>query len=284
MDCSEPIDGNPPTRRCCVLLLHVEKDLMRDKVAALIGCGGINTSSIYHATATKVRIRGRGSMHKEEAHCDCGIPRHKTKKGRNQNPYDASCECKAKELFWTGEANIPLQMALSAPGPRRLEQALRMARSLLDHHNVRYEVTDVRGPQHELSRLQRMCIFDMVPDEWKPVINPAAGLRTGFHSQACWVPASPSVAWPSCGAGACHREAVWGGSSTPYWGHQEQHNLSWPQWHEEAWACYERSDGCATQSASHADDIELKTSDLIRQAVVAYLCCEDQEEAPWSTW
>jgi len=271
-------EGKPPIRRCCVLLLHIEKHLVRDKVAALIGVGGINTATSWTMTKTKVRIRGRGSMHKEEAH---------GKEGRN-------------DLLWTGEANVPLQMALSAEGPRRLQEALVMARSLLDHYDVRYEVCDVRGPEFEMDRLMAMCVFGMVPPEWKPVIHPA----------------SPGVALPSCGAGPCHGEAAasgyvhmplqyghptqqqpvhhpwcWKMQPLPDAQHSNQLNqlsqwhaeeLAWhQQWvsHEEEWACSEAHQADSTNAETVT---ELLVSDAIQRAVGAYLACNgDEDEEAW---
>jgi hypothetical protein len=131
-----------------------------DKIPALIGFGGANTKYIYETTSVKVRIRGRNSGHKEEARCRCGIPFHKKKNGIYKD--DALCTCKPTDACIMEEVDIPLQMALSAEGPRRLAEALGMARALLDLHEVRYVVGEVRGPRDELDRLERMCVDGVV--------------------------------------------------------------------------------------------------------------------------
>jgi len=277
-------EGKPPIRRCCVLLLHIEKHLVRDKVAALIGVGGINTWTIWKRTKTKVRIRGRGSMHKEEAN---------GREGRN-------------DLLWTGEANVPLQLALSAPGPRRLQEALVLARQLLADHDVPYAVGDVRGPECEMDGLMAMCVYGIVPSEWEPVIRPDPALN----------PASQGVALPSCGAGPCHGEAAASGCAYAHmpwqYGHPTQqqpvhHPRCWEmqllpdvqhshqlnqlsQWHDEElawhqqwvshaeeWARYEANQDESTNAETVT---ELAVSDAIRKAVGAYLACStDDEEA-----
>jgi len=156
----------PGSRRCCAFYLQIDDHLLCDKIPALIGFGGANTKYIYETTSTKVRIRGRKSGHKEEARCRCGIPYHKKKNGIYKD--DALCTCKPTDACIMAEADIPLQMALSAEGPRRLAEALRMARALLHLHEVRYVVGEVRGPRDELDRLERMRIDGVVPEVDQP--------------------------------------------------------------------------------------------------------------------